>query len=766
MANYTDLKAAIAAVIKANGNNEITGTVLQNTLLTLVGSLGQFSTFAGVASPTTNPGSPDGNVFYLAFQEGQYVNFGGYNLPGNAIAVFDNKSGTFVGTTIFSNVVKPYLPANRDTMLDNGVFVKSDNNAGIMIVGKTNGTITRQLEILLDSLVPIIRTRQYVGGAWSAWVDYISEINNNKANSFTGNFTSASRDTTLVPGVYAKKDSFSSILIVSEPSAGIIKQTEFSQDQNKSIVRYRTRTGGVWSAWVDYISDLEVIKNSFFTFSGYYTEAEVSSKTAPGIYANKTTGEILRVSNINSGRYSISQEIISTAITGVKSRLRYYNNQTSAFENWFEAYNNIDVRKAILDGLNWKPFSDYSLVGGYIAINTKEHTASAGQSRTTPIPISSTGKAVKVNIGRLTTGVLAISYYNSDVISAANYVGMEMLYGTNTDVNINWLLTNIPETATHFIVSNDGTSAAGITISIPSNETADILPEMFYSFSTSSNGVFRVYSKMSGNNYAEILISKFVNAATKENLWRINGGNLYKYISGALVTQNKILLTAQESEFVFKETGKSDFTGGYHGDEILTEVNFFVDNLPVSLSSNIPVKACNSFRYRQISNMLETDTSEDVIICKHVKMTEVKEGGYLTKNRLFDAQRNINIQIAYFGISCISNVVAEKYYSPLSAFITPTKTASPGVERINELGVSDIFYFSETDKLSAHVNSNITKALKANGTDNTNDYNFNALMVVWDVVQYQKYYRRLLNKTFEPGEVWEGECFVKFRISE
>ena len=40
MGNYEQLKAAIAAVIKQNGNNEITGDLLQNTLTTIVSNVG------------------------------------------------------------------------------------------------------------------------------------------------------------------------------------------------------------------------------------------------------------------------------------------------------------------------------------------------------------------------------------------------------------------------------------------------------------------------------------------------------------------------------------------------------------------------------------------------------------------------------------------------------------------------------------------------------------------------------------------------------
>ena len=75
MENYTELKAAIAAVIKANGNNEITGAIMQNVLNTIVSTVGANRTFVGIANADTNPGLPDGNVFYIAYTAGNYVNF-------------------------------------------------------------------------------------------------------------------------------------------------------------------------------------------------------------------------------------------------------------------------------------------------------------------------------------------------------------------------------------------------------------------------------------------------------------------------------------------------------------------------------------------------------------------------------------------------------------------------------------------------------------------------------------------------------------------
>lgn len=77
--NWTSLKNGIATVIKTNGNQEITGNALKGVLNSMVNSLGANATFAGMAIPSTSPGTPDGPVFYLAIQAGSYPNFGSAN---------------------------------------------------------------------------------------------------------------------------------------------------------------------------------------------------------------------------------------------------------------------------------------------------------------------------------------------------------------------------------------------------------------------------------------------------------------------------------------------------------------------------------------------------------------------------------------------------------------------------------------------------------------------------------------------------------------
>lgn len=121
MANYATLKAAIQDVIKTNGNNEITGALLQQSLLAMINSLGVGYQFMGVATPETNPGTPDQNIFYLA-GSGMYVNFGNIIISKNKIGVlmwdgaWESRtipiSSTFSGNVGFSASNATITPAS------------------------------------------------------------------------------------------------------------------------------------------------------------------------------------------------------------------------------------------------------------------------------------------------------------------------------------------------------------------------------------------------------------------------------------------------------------------------------------------------------------------------------------------------------------------------------------------------------------------------------------------------------------------------------
>ena len=121
MAHWTTLKAAIADVIKTNGNQEITGAILQNALNSIVSAVGENATFVGIATPNTNPGVFDGPVYYLAGMPGIYPNFGGYELKRGIVAFVNNSDNEFnaVVLTSYDELAQLFLADRSITGIPN-----------------------------------------------------------------------------------------------------------------------------------------------------------------------------------------------------------------------------------------------------------------------------------------------------------------------------------------------------------------------------------------------------------------------------------------------------------------------------------------------------------------------------------------------------------------------------------------------------------------------------------------------------------------------
>ena len=118
MANWTILKEAIANVIKTNGNQEITGQVLQNTLNNIISSVGENTTFVGIATSATNPGVPDGPVFYFATKAGIYSNFGGLEVLDGEAVIFEWDNGAW------SKKVTGFATQEKLTEIETSKFVQ------------------------------------------------------------------------------------------------------------------------------------------------------------------------------------------------------------------------------------------------------------------------------------------------------------------------------------------------------------------------------------------------------------------------------------------------------------------------------------------------------------------------------------------------------------------------------------------------------------------------------------------------------------------
>lgn len=185
MGNYEQLKQAVSDVIKSNGNQEITGTILQNALLTIISTIGNDATFAGIAVPETNPGTPDQNVFYIASQPGNYSNFGNIKLV-DQVLILTNKNGYWVkfdagittaakvaeleersnANSVYVKLTLQYIGADMPYMIEVGKKYKVTYNGDISnykynnIYGYTSEGVKEQITSLRSSKSQVFSTKK------------------------------------------------------------------------------------------------------------------------------------------------------------------------------------------------------------------------------------------------------------------------------------------------------------------------------------------------------------------------------------------------------------------------------------------------------------------------------------------------------------------------------------------------------------------------------------------------------------------------------
>lgn len=149
MGNYEQLKQAISDVIKTNGNQEITGAIMQNALLSIISTVGSNATFAGIATPDTNPGRPDQNVFYLASEPGIYSNFGGVELT-DQVLIFTNKKGNWAKQDSGIATSAKILELGNKTLSylrDVNIIDFFKKNEGVIVYGSV-GQIASKIEFI------------------------------------------------------------------------------------------------------------------------------------------------------------------------------------------------------------------------------------------------------------------------------------------------------------------------------------------------------------------------------------------------------------------------------------------------------------------------------------------------------------------------------------------------------------------------------------------------------------------------------------------
>lgn len=188
MTNWTKLKKAIADVIKTNGSQEITGAIMQQTLMSIVDNVGSNAQFGGVAVPSTVPADTDGSVFYIASTQGTYPNFNGIKVDASEMAVFTkDTTGTWVKTSL-----PIQHPTIKKPLLIGGNVVAVTKGTGVVLSVPTlnaDGTETAS-ELSIEAATPAnngamtkdqVNTLKEVDDFYTRMTDYVIGDNDDAA---------------------------------------------------------------------------------------------------------------------------------------------------------------------------------------------------------------------------------------------------------------------------------------------------------------------------------------------------------------------------------------------------------------------------------------------------------------------------------------------------------------------------------------------------------------------------------------------------------
>jgi hypothetical protein len=274
--------------------------------------------------------------------------------------------------------------------------------------------------------------------------------------------------------------------------------------------------------------------------------------------------------------------------------------------------------------------------------------------------------------------------------------------------------------------------------------------------STSTLMVYIADNNQKNSYYGfEIGFEKDTSDLIFSNQYRLKGCEIYKLVGSQMVSTGLTALTKGENEFVYKTPNKVDFTGGYHGDEQLIEVNFLIDNEEIELRNNFELMPCKEFVYIQKSSMHESSSKVDGINYNHpveaihIKKTCFNNNGYTTSNTI-KWQKDLELQTVFGSLVCIDR-----------DFGGYGKSQSMDTIKFNLDGKKKLR--SNDKSITLWNTRNKTKVNISSDFSINNDLSY---QWIWDHKVYNKYYRDIGKVKAKKGDEWLFITKVKFELNE
>ena len=493
---FSELKAAIQKSIKSNGNKEISGQVLQSTLLSIINNTNSLALFAGIASPDTNPVMYGGNYFYIAHKAGNYVNFktvnGGYiSVDNNSIYIiykqFDNDYWAIASIVDFINyklssaqdclakIIEAEGALRQEIISDSTIYYRLNNLSGEIyaIVKFTNETDTVRLSVSSEeSGTTITKDILY---------DYRAEKNDSIIFSFDANVNNYIRLSTtgsneaiqnvniklyslkaflteesdLIKGIVKDIETLISIM----PSSTYAEFTDYTKIYNKRI-----EAGVIMAASTGYITSyipidkskkylLTTSVNEYNSGISYYTTNSESGFISSDII-NKLSGMTVTDYMLNipdNAKYMIAScsEVTSNFNIKTSGGLEKLSNifLTEESDLIKGIVKDIETLISIMPSSTYAEFTDYTKIYNKRIEAGVIMAASTGYI-TSYIPIDKSKKyLLTTSVNEYNSG---ISYYTTN--SESGFISSDIINKLSGMTVTDYML-NIPDNAKYMIAS-------------------------------------------------------------------------------------------------------------------------------------------------------------------------------------------------------------------------------------------------------------------------------------------------------------------------
>ena len=314
--DFTNLKEAVAAVIKTNGNQEITGAVLQNVLNTIITTMGAGRTFVGVATPTTtaiNP-LPDGNVFYITKGYGSFVDFD-VTVPQGEIYIIQNTETGWQGISLMKSpdALVGVIDDQGQTIANQGETIANQGKA----IANQGKTIANQGEAIARQEFEIARQELTMPAWLESAPDFGAEVQGDTlvipvGNSGIGSHVGAKTGLNLDFGILQNQIEDCTVVGLVQITGN---QAEIDDKISQYSEEYWTTPGGEPANLVNTnILLFEKLSDNIFMtvvhMSGVTEKKTASGNTFYGIKAGVIVGpgnvtEEMRITPLAASHYSV-----------------------------------------------------------------------------------------------------------------------------------------------------------------------------------------------------------------------------------------------------------------------------------------------------------------------------------------------------------------------------------------------------------------------------------------------------------------------------